>query len=154
MSSPRRLAKPIEDLLRQIVATRTADRGTRADFSRRIGRPRGFLTNYISGKLRHLTVDDLAQLAPLVGLDLRALFTNTGLLRDPLARELARVAEAWPQISARERAAFLELIGSAALPPIGRPSPGSGRRAGIDREGASRTTPTRRVRGRSGNSHE
>jgi len=105
----------VEERLRREIDIRTEDHGHRAALSRAIGQKRGWMTDYVTRKVKHIKVDELAQLAPLIGLDVvRELTALPAAVPLAIARQLVRIATAWPQVVLNKRVILLSLIEAAA----------------------------------------
>jgi transcriptional regulator with XRE-family HTH domain len=106
----------IEERIRKDIDIRTQDHGVRAELSRRVGQKRGWLTDYVTGKIKYIRVDELARLAPLIGLDVSRLFRLADQRASvaAIAKQVALIASLWARVSARERTALLGQIVRAA----------------------------------------
>jgi len=101
----------LEEHVRQAIAQRTLEHGRRADISRLIGQQRGWATEYVTGKIKNITLDELAQIAVLLDLDLAALLDPTAAVPAGLPAEKVETAmqllTLWPSVP--------EVIGQATL---------------------------------------
>jgi len=106
----------IEARIRQIIKQRTKAHGRRAAVSRALGQHRGWVTEYVIGKIKHLTIDELAAVASVLELDLPSLLAGEapGAEVPLVIDQLLRLRTLWPAVPAEERVLYLKLIARVA----------------------------------------
>jgi hypothetical protein len=106
---------PLEDELRRLIAAATRAHGRRAAISRQLGHPRGWLSEYVTGKLQHLKIDELAQLLHLVPLDGAQLRQLRAVIQvvEPDRATLTLLA-VWSRIAVEHREAALHELQEVA----------------------------------------
>ena len=92
----------LEERVRQAIAQRTLEHGRRAVISRLIGQQRGWATEYVTGKIKNITLDELAQVAYLLHLDVGELLSEQVAVPAGLPPErldtLLSVLTLWPSV--------------------------------------------------------
>lgn len=106
----------IEARIRSIIKQRTSAHGRRAAVSRALGLHRGWVTEYVTGKIKHLTIDELAAVASALALDLPSLLAGEapGAEVPLVIDQLLRLRALWPAVPADERVLLVQLIARAA----------------------------------------
>jgi hypothetical protein len=120
----------LEGRIRKWLTEQTTAYGSRSLVSSAIGQQRGWASDYIAGKIKHVTVDEAAKLLFLLDL-------LPGGVPADVAAELLLLRAAWPALSVGERASFLKVIQHSAA-DARRTTAESGRRIPSDTKGRSR----------------
>lgn len=109
----------LEERVRAIIARSTVAHGQRAAISRALHHPRGWLTEYLTRKVQHLKLDELAALIPLLPLSAADLAELRGVLGPPDEDAASRQQRAtlwslWDTIRADHRSVALQDVAEVA----------------------------------------